>query len=282
MTFDRQQVLSTFLDAATTASKEVIRIYRESDPGVELKGPDNPVTKADRLANALILEALQAKWPGVPIVAEESDPETFKGFEAANSAIFVDPVDGTREFIDKNAEFCVMIGLAEEGRATVGVIVCPALNRTYAAAEGIGAFIVDSEGGLEPIYVSTIMELEYARCAVSRFHRSRSTDTKLGSLGCRELVPMGSCGVKGVRVAAGDIDLYAHPSYGKVMLWDICAPDAIVHAAGGVFTDALGRPFDYRADVSQGMGILAGNERLHAEAAARFIYYEELMWGQQQ
>jgi 3'(2'), 5'-bisphosphate nucleotidase len=74
-----------------------------------------------------------------------------------------------------------------------------------------------------------------------------------------------------VRVATGELDIYAHPSNGLVKLWDACAPDAMVRAAGGLFTDATGRPFDYRGAIAQGAGTLAANPGLHAEARRRLL-----------
>ncbi|MDB4937117.1 MAG: 3(2),5-bisphosphate nucleotidase [Labilithrix sp.] len=283
MTIDRQDVLTKVLAAARGAAEIVMRVYAEDDVGEELKGPNDPVTRADKEANAFILAALQASLPGIPIVAEESDPSTFRGFEAEGAALFVDPVDGTRDFIAKNGEFCVMIGLAEAGRATVGVVLCPVFGgsrKTYAAAEGIGAFSFDDHDGRTPIHVSNVDDLARVRCAVSRFHRSKSVDAKLASLGCKELVPIGSSGIKGVQVASGQLELYAHPSRGTVKLWDACAPEAIVRAAGGVYTDAKGIPFDYRGGVAQGTGTVAGSTVLHAEAIRRFADYDERTGGE--
>jgi 3'(2'), 5'-bisphosphate nucleotidase len=270
---DRQDVLAKLLDAAAAAAEIVRRVYADPDPGVELKGPDDPVTRADKEANALLLELLGASFPGVPIVAEESNPSTFAGFGDAPVALFVDPVDGTRDFIARTGEFAVMLGLAEQGRATVGVIDCPALAEIYGGAEGIGAFRV-KDGARSPIHVSSATDLATCRCAVTRFQRSKGVDAKLDALGVRGLVPTGSAGVKGVRVASGDVEIYAHPSRGAVKLWDACAPDAIVRAAGGLYTDATGRPFDYRGPLAQGAGTLAANAQLHAEALRRFAAVE--------
>jgi 3'(2'), 5'-bisphosphate nucleotidase len=277
MTIDRQDVLTKVLAAARGAAEIVMRVYAEDDVGEELKGPNDPVTRADKEANAFILAALQASLPGIPIVAEESDPSTFRGFEAEGAALFVDPVDGTRDFIAKNGEFCVMIGLAERGQATVGVVLCPTFQgrrQTYAAAEGMGAFLVGDDDSHTPIHVSHVTELAQVRCAVSRFHRSKNVDAKLATLGCKELVPVGSSGIKGVLVANAGLELYAHPSRGKVKLWDACAPEAIVRAAGGIYTDGKGVPFDYRGPVAQGEGTLAANAELHAEALRRFTEHD--------
>ncbi len=268
---ERADVLALLLDAAREAAEVVMRVYAEADVGAELKGPNDPVTRADREANALLVSRLARALPGVPIVAEESDPEAFFGFETADRALFVDPVDGTREFIAKNGEFAVMIGWAEKGVATCGVVLCPALGATYGGVVGEGAFVIDhASPSRVPLHVGGTISLAEASCAVSRFHRSKTVDAKLSALGVRTLVPCGSAGVKGVRVASGALDVYAHPSSGAVKLWDACAPDAIVRAAGGVFTDATGRPFDYRGPVAQGLGMLAANPVLHAEALRRF------------
>lgn len=271
---DRNDVLQKLLAAARAAAEVVMRVYAEDDVGAELKGPNDPVTRADREANALLIERLGRDLPGIPIVAEESDPSTFRGFEAARAALFVDPVDGTREFIAKNGEFAVMIGLAEDGRATVGVVLCPALEETFVGVAGQGAFVIDASGRRRKLAVDPSTDLASARVAVSRFHRSKSVDAKLATLGAKELVAIGSAGIKGVRVASAEVQLYAHPSRGAVKLWDACAPDAIVRAAGGVLTDASGAPFDYRGAVAQGQGTVAANPLLHAEAVRRFVAYE--------
>jgi 3'(2'), 5'-bisphosphate nucleotidase len=266
---DRQDVLAKLLAAASAAAKVVMRVYAETDVGVELKGPNDPVTRADKEANALLLEQLGRDFPGVPIVAEESDPATFRGFGSAPCALFVDPVDGTRDFIAKNGEFAVMLGFAEAGVATVGVVDCPALGEVYGGALGAGAFRITKDGRA-PIHVSDATDLSTCRGAVSRFHRSKSIDAKLATLGLKELVPTGSAGLKGVRIASGALEIYAHPSIGLVKLWDACAPEAIVRAAGGLYTDGSGRRFDYRGPVAQNEGTLAANPTLHAEALRRF------------
>jgi 3'(2'), 5'-bisphosphate nucleotidase len=269
---DRNDILDKLLAAAAAAAEVVMRVYAEVDVGVELKGPDDPVTRADKEANALLLERLAADFPGVPIVAEESDPATYVGFGAAPHALFVDPVDGTREFIARNGEFAVMLGFAEAGIATVGVVDAPALGEVYAGAAGVGAFRI-TRGASGPerarIRVSDEADLAACRCAVSRSHRSERADAALALLGARQLVPTGGAGIKAVRVASGDLELYAHPSSSAVKLWDACAPEAIVHAAGGVYTDVQGRRFDYRGAYAQNAGTLAGNPVLHAEALRR-------------
>lgn len=280
-----EAIVEKLLAAAEAAAAIVMEVYAEADFGAELKGPNDPVTRADKRANAFLLERLARDFPGVPIVAEESDPASFAGFQSSRTALFVDPVDGTREFIQKNGEFAVMIGYAEDGRATCGVIHAPAFDnaafdglaapgRAYIGAEGVGAFRIAKDGGRTRITVSDVGELTEARAAVSRFNRNPAVEGRLSSLGLKELVTVGSAGLKAVKIATAELEMYAHPSGSKVKLWDACGPDAVVRAAGGVMTDARGMAFDYRGDLAQGNGTIAANPVLHREAVTRLVAFE--------
>jgi 3'(2'), 5'-bisphosphate nucleotidase len=268
VTVDRSALRETLLEAARGAADVVLAAYSEPDLGVEMKGPGDPVTRADREANAYLLERLSAALPGVPIVAEESAPSTFADYPDAPCALFVDPVDGTRELVARNGEFVVMIGFAEAGKPVVGVIVRPTTGEAFVGAVGLGAFVADRAGNRKSLTVGTLTDLTAARCTVSRSRRSDDVNRRLGRLACRELVPRGSAGLKAVAVVTREVDLYAHPSSSRVKLWDACAPDALVRAAGGVLTGASGAPFDYRGALAQGPGLVAGNGALH-EAAVR-------------
>jgi 3'(2'), 5'-bisphosphate nucleotidase len=179
---DRETVFAAMLEAARAAAHVVMRIYGEADVGAELKGPNDPVTRADKEANALLLDRLGRSLAGVAIVAEESDPSTWEGLGEHREALFVDPVDGTREFIAKNDEFCVMIGFAEEGHATAGIVVEAARGRTYGGIVGAGAFSIHDDGTREPFVVSSSNDIASARVAVSRFHRSKTVVEKLAKL----------------------------------------------------------------------------------------------------
>lgn len=263
-------MLDKALAIARLAAKVVMRVYDAREYVVEFKAKNDPVTVADREANALIVAELEAAFPGIPIVAEESDPSSFAGHETAAATWFVDPLDGTREFIARNGEFAVMIGLAERGRATLGAVVCPALRRAFIGALGVGAFEVREDDARVPIRVSSVSKLGDASALVSRSHRNKEIDLVLAKLGCKSLTPYGSAGVKAARVACGEFDLYAQPGP-TGMRWDSCGPEAIVRAAGGVMTNADGTPFDYSTrDLSNRRGVIAANPTLHAAAVAAF------------
>ena len=242
---DRSQrsALDRVLGIAREAGEGIARIYAGAFD-VEYKGANDPVTRADREANTLICAELGRAYPGIPIVAEESDPATYAGFSRAPRAWFVDPLDGTREFVARNGEFAVMIGLAEAGRAVLGVLVLPAMGRSFVGAEGVGAFEVTASGARTAIEVTKRAELRGARVLVSRSHLAPAArERKIAALGM-VAVPCGSAGVKGAKIACGEADLYVQPGRAG-SLWDACAPEAIVRCAGGEWSDARGGRYEY-------------------------------------
>lgn len=258
----KDRALEVLVEIAADAAEVVAEVYA-TPFAVEFKGPADPVTEADRRANALIVERLTREFPGVPIVAEESRPETFANYAASNEIFFVDPVDGTNEFVERNPEFVVMIGLLEGNQATLGVMHAPALGIAWAGAAGKGAERVDAHGTRSPINVSDVAELGAARLVSSRSHRSVRLDRALASLGPREVYTKGSAGLKGTEVAEGFADAHVAPFYaGK--RWDACAAEALIVAAGGRVTDAYGEPLAYRgAGLSNDRGLVATNGRIH-------------------
>jgi 3'(2'), 5'-bisphosphate nucleotidase len=246
---------------------------------VELKGPDDPVTRADREANDLICEAIAASFPGDAILAEESVPasaDRVARLVASERVWFVDPLDGTREFAAKIGEFAVMIGLAVRGRAALGVVVMPVDGQAIAgrvsshppAAPTPGAFCEDEGGARRPLTVSALGDPREATMMVSRSHRPAMLDPLLQRLGISRVVPCGSVGVKVARLVLGRADLYVHGG-GGAKLWDSCAPEAVLIAAGGRFTDLAGAPIDYAsADLVLRNGIIASNGALHEAVLA--------------
>lgn len=253
--------LAALLRIASSAAKVVMEVYaRPFD--VEFKGPQDPVTEADKLANALICEQLEREFPGVPIVAEESDPATFEHFRKYDRVFFVDPVDGTREFVDRNGEFAVMIGLVEGARAIASVIDAPARGDVFAGWVGQGAFRITG-GKQTDLHVSQIADVTQGRLVGSRSHRGPQLERALAQLNPREVLVMGSAGLKGTLVAAAEVEAYVAPGYaGK--RWDACAADALVTAAGGKLTDTHGDAIDYRAEsLSNSRGLIASNGHVH-------------------
>lgn len=256
--------IEELLRIARAAAAIVLEVYATPFE-VEQKAPGDPVTAADRRANALICRELEVSFPGEAILAEESVPED-PGEIAARTrkerVFFVDPLDGTRDFARRNGEFAVMIGLAERGRAAAGVVAIPATGELLWGRVGAGGGITDAEGRTRPIQVSDLASPEEATAVVSRSHRARSLQGLLERLGVRRVIPCGSVGVKVARVVTGAADLYVHDVGCK--LWDTCAPEAILTAAGGRFSDLGGGPINYAsADLKLRNGLIATNGALH-------------------
>lgn len=261
------ELLRALIALAQRAAAPILDHYRG---GYEIayKGPDDPVTDADKAANKLICSHLRGAYPDIPIVAEESAEETFAGYRGSERVFFVDPIDGTKEFIRGNGEFVVMLGLVVRDQATVGVVHQPTTGTTWYGEVGYGAFKQDADGLITKVTPTACSALQDARLVVSRSHRSRAAKHASPLLGIQEVLTMGSAGLKGASVASGEADIYLSAGVaGK--RWDACAIDALVTASGGRFSDAFGNRIDYRSEnLANDRGLLATAPALHAPTLA--------------
>lgn len=254
--------LSTLVGIAAEAAELVLRIY-ETPFRVDYKGPSDPVTEADRAANELICQRLETAFPGTPVVAEESPPERFAEFRKSERVFFVDPIDGTREYVQRNGEFVVMIGVLEGERATAGVIHAPVTGIAWVGLVGYGAFELSPNGERRPIRVSSAATLSESKVVSSRSHRTSELERVLSGLGAREIIQQGSAGLKGALVARAEADAYIAPHYAG-QRWDVCPTDALVCAAGGRASDAYGKAIDYRASsLANDAGVVVSNGLVH-------------------
>jgi 3'(2'),5'-bisphosphate nucleotidase len=232
----------TLIDIGLAAGREIMSVYADSTFGHKHKGDGSPVTEADHRAEAVILQALAAEYPDIPAVAEEevsagrAPPESEKFF-------LVDPLDGTREFIERNGEFTVNIALIEKGMPVAGMIFAPALGLIFAAAEG-QAWRTEADPGwagpLRPI--TTRRAPESFAVIESRVNCGEETIEWLSRFHVEILVSRGSS-LKFCLIACGEADLY--PRLGRTMEWDTAAGDAILRAAGGATTTIDGIPLSY-------------------------------------
>ena len=258
----RAEEIDVMLSIARDAAAVIKRVYA-TEFSVDYKGPADPVTQADREANALICARLADAFGPVPVVAEESDEASFAGWAGAPRVFFVDPLDGTLEFVARNDDFVVMIGLVEQGRPVAGVVVAPATGTAWTGGDSGGAFEVAPNGDRKVLRVSDTSDLSMARAVVSRSHQSERLMQLIAGLGIHRVLTRGSAGLKAAQVSSGLADVYFQPGHaGK--RWDTCAPEAILAAAGGVATDAYGRPIDYGVpELANTRGFLATNGKLH-------------------
>lgn len=265
-------LLGQLLEVARNAA-QIISEHYEAGFKVEYKGPNDPVTSADRAANSLIVAQLSELLPGTPIVAEESDPATFASYPTAERILFVDPLDGTKDFIRGNGEFAVMIGLYEEQRAQLGIVFAPATGEAWIGSVDEGAWRISKDGVPTRVSPTVTGQLGQADLLVSRSRSPEGIRKATDILGVASVTPLGSAGLKGARIADGTSDVYLSPGFaGK--RWDACAIDAIVTAAGGRFADSHGRPLNYRdTDLANRSGLLASNASLFDAALERLAVY---------
>ncbi len=253
----RSHVLEQMVKLAYEAGEKIMRVYA-SPFEVEMKGANDPVTAADREANAWIVAGL-AHFD-LPIVAEESDPTTYAAYASEAASFFVDPLDGTREFVARNGEFAVMIGLAEAGVATAGVIHCPVAKRTIVGSVDGQAYERTAQGGRLDLKVDE--PPARPRVLVSRSHRPIELERWLEILDA-ETETRGSAGYKAMMVATGQAHAYVYVG-GAGCRWDACAPEAILRAAGARVSDQRGCAFDYAAsDLTNREGFIAAPPGLH-------------------
>ncbi|MCA9527166.1 MAG: 3'(2'),5'-bisphosphate nucleotidase CysQ [Myxococcales bacterium] len=249
--------LDLTLALAAEAAAAIHAIY---DAGFEVrtKGDGSPVTVADEQANALILEGLRKHRPHDAVLSEEAP---YRAGSAPGRLWMVDPLDGTADFADRTGDFAVMIGLAIDGRPAVGVVAAPALGRTFAGVVGEGAFELVA-GERRPLVGPT--GEGPLRVLTSRKHPPADLAYVLAHLGEPARIPRGSVGIKTGLVAAGEADLYLHPTRGTHW-WDCCAPEAIAAAAGLVFSLPSGArvPYDV-ARTDNPAGVLVAAPSLHA------------------
>ena len=267
--FDRE--LSVALAAASDAAALVMRVYA-TDFAVQFKGRNDPVTEADRSANTAITAALRSAFPDDGICAEEGTmDDAIAAARAGGRCWFVDPIDGTREFVSRNGEFCVMVGLAIDGEARLGVVHAPAWNRTLWGIVGDGAWERGVDGVERAVHVAEPpANTRDVRLLVSRSHLHADVRTIADVLGVADMRPCGSVGLKVALVATGEADLYVHAGRGP-KLWDGCAPEAIARAAGATVTDGTGAMLRYATgELALDLGIIVAAPALHERALRAF------------
>jgi 3'(2'), 5'-bisphosphate nucleotidase len=222
--------------------------YREGTK-VELKADQSPITQADKASEAIVLEALHRLAPDVPVVSEEIAADCTAPLGAR--FFLVDPLDGTKEFIQKRSDFTVNIALVEGGIPRFGLVYAPArslLATTPAVGKAIEVTVEPSERGadLATLDYSTL----HARApspdglvaVVSRSHLDPATEAFLAKLKIAGRSDAGSA-LKFLEVARGVADVY--PRFGPTMEWDTAAGHAVLAAAGGTVVDAEGKPLRY-------------------------------------
>ncbi len=245
-------LIDVAIRAALAAGEAILKVYAEPFEVVQ-KSDQTPVTEADLASERVIVAMLTEAFPDIPIVSEETAPED--GFKPPAARFWVvDPLDGTKEFVAKNGEFCVCIGLVEDGIPVMGVVHGPARNVTY-AAYGPGTAIRIRDGGAPEKIGARVPSSEGIVVIHSRSHEnSRRLAEYFEGRAILERKVCGSALKFGV-LAEGDADFY--PRFGTTMEWDTAAGQAILEAAGGSVFDLSGERLRYGKHDLKNSGFLA-------------------------
>jgi len=228
----------------------------------------SPVTSADLAVNHYILDRLQANLgqEEFAYITEEtyksSTPQPTKSW-----VWIIDPLDGTRDFIDKTGEYTIHIALVKDGRPVLSVVAYPEAEKLYFATLGCGAFVETRDGIVKPIKVSQRNHIEEFTIVVSRSHRGKRLEKILSKLLCKQQKSVGSIGGKIAAIVEQQADVYISLS-GKSAPkdWDLAAPELILTEAGGKLTHFDGTPLIYnKADINQWGGLIASNGECHAQ-----------------
>jgi 3'(2'), 5'-bisphosphate nucleotidase len=251
------------LEVARQLAREagvILMQYYRDGARVEWKGYDDPVTAADKAANEMLVRELSRAFPRDAILSEEAEDDAAR--LSSERVWMVDPMDGTKQFIERLDEFAVMIGLAIAGVPRVGVVFNPATDKMFYAAHGLGAYL---ETGMttKRLHVDPQTDTRKMTAAMSRSHHSPQVDRVRNALGIAGEARSGSVGLKVGLLCEAQAHLYLHIG-AKTNQWDTCGPAAILTEAGGVITDNYGQPLEFNTpNVRNLRGIIASNGTVH-------------------
>jgi 3'(2'), 5'-bisphosphate nucleotidase len=221
------------IEAAMAAGKEILKVYNTADFGVEMKGDNSPLTKADKAAHVAIMGYLNTT--GIPVLSEEGASISYQERSKWNEFWMVDPLDGTKEFIKKNGEFTVNIALIKNGKPTFGVVYVPVTGELFIGGVSNPAvkIVNGTENKLqEKDNTTALTALENKtgiRVVASRSHLNSDTEAFMNRLNNPVIVSMGSS-LKFMAIADNKADVY--PRFAPTMEWDTAAAHAVLNSLG--------------------------------------------------
>lgn len=240
-------LLKKIVDIAKHAGSEILSIYHRMEKiAVQTKKDQSPLTEADLTAHQLITEKLSALTPKWPILSEESPLIPFTQRSQWDRYWLIDPLDGTKEFINRTDEFSVNIALIAENKPILGVVYAPVLDLCYYAATQEGAYRQHAGNPAEKLHTRTY-DGGPITVVASRSHGLNQLHRFLSQLGDHSILHRGSalkCGL----IAEGVADVY--PRFSPTSEWDIAAGQCVIEEAGGKLFDLNGEPLRYNCKES--------------------------------
>jgi 3'(2'), 5'-bisphosphate nucleotidase len=225
------------------AGEAIMQVYQTADFGIETKKDDSPVTKADLDAHYCLIDGLAKLTPNIAIVSEE-DPASQIVPQTHNCYWLIDPLDGTKEFINRNGQFTVNLALIEDNAPSFGFVSTPIDQTLYWGGQHLGAWRL-RDNALKPLHTQACQTP--MRVVASKSHLNQATRDFIANLGDTTLVQAGSS-LKLLRIAEGEADIY--PRLAPTCEWDTAAAQAVLEGASGKVTQVDGSPMQYgKADI---------------------------------
>ena len=239
-----KEISSFAVETCLEAGKSILELYKDTEISTKYKSDNTPLTEADCISQRIINESLFQLTPEIPILSEEGS----KLIEKEQKEFWlVDPLDGTKEFINKNGEFTVNIALVRENEVKLGVVFAPEKNELFCGIPGHGSFKQHCKGR-ENIAVTNLNKTK-CRITLSKSHKNEG-DIRFEEKSKKiftnvSVIPAGST-LKLCRVAEGKADVYCR--LGSTYQWDIAAGQAVVEGAGGKVIDFNRKSLNYFLD----------------------------------
>ncbi len=236
-----KQMIKELSNIARKAGAAIMEVRRKGFD-VYNKDDKSPVTAADIASNKIITEHLAKLYPEIPVLSEEGIKIPYDERKYWKEFFLVDPLDGTKEFIKDNGEFCVCIAFMRNNRPVLGVVYAPTQDALYSGSIETGAKV--SKNGKKSVSISTVPPVEGEGQIIvgSRSHPSPKLEEYLSDINVAQMKPAGSA-IKFCLVAEGKAHLY--PRFNPTMEWDTAAGQAILEAAGGTMRGLDGEEFPY-------------------------------------
>lgn len=266
---ENTELINRICHIATLAGHEIMAVYTNAGSiAVRNKEDNSPLTEADTRANALICAQLKQLTPDIPILSEETTLTPFAQRQQWQEYWLIDPLDGTKEFIDRNGEFTVNIALIRNGAPVLGVVHAPASGTSWLGVIGLGAWKQGENAALEHIKTRAFegeLIQSTIKVVASRRHGAAALESMLDRLGSRfaavEMLNVGSS-LKFCMLAEGKADLY--PRLAPTSEWDTAAAQAVLEAAGGkvMMTDFTTLRYNSKDNILNPNFLAIGDARL--------------------
>lgn len=253
-------MIKKIIDIAYESGKAILEVYYSKNFGVEIKSDNSPLTLADKISNDIITKKLNKYFPSIPILSEEGKEIPYEVRKKWSKFFLVDPLDGTKEFINRNGEFTVNIALIENNIPVLGVIYVPVSDEVYYGNIKEGAFKISQDKKLEKISVSSVSLKDELNVVQSRSHSGDEENNFYSKFKIKEKISKGSS-LKICLVAEGKAELYFRG--GPTWEWDTAAGHAILSAAGGHFVNKDKSELFYNKEDLKHFGFIASSSKIN-------------------